>query len=250
MASEPTSPPPVTDPAPPPPSAIRSVRAHVRLWLLALLGLAADLWSKAWAFDHLKPGEVRPFISGLLEFRLSLNPGALFGLGSGLVPVFIVASIAALGFVVYLFAGTRRNQWILHAALALILAGALGNLYDRTFERRDMLRLANEDGRGPITVLGDIEGDRSAPVISFRPWLHSVRRIDRKDLVEPPRRVGVVRDFLKFQLKVGERDVWPWVFNLADVFLVIGVGVLLISYCVRAPHVAVRAPDSVASQPS
>lgn len=250
MAVEPAPPASVpSETAPLPPSAIRSGGAHLRLWLLALIGLGVDLWSKAWAFDHLRPGEVRPFIPGVLEFRLSLNPGALFGLGSGLVPVFIIASIAALGFVIYLFAGTRRGQWVLHAALSLILAGAMGNLYDRSFEQRDMLRIAGNDERGPVTLLGDIRGDRAAENIMFTPWLYSTRTIPRAELAEPPRRVGVVRDFLKFQLKVGQRDVWPWVFNLADVFLVVGVGVLLLSYCVRTPRDD-AAPKVVVTEPT
>jgi lipoprotein signal peptidase len=239
----------VVQPAPASPSALRSGRAHLRLWFLALICLFADLWSKAWAFDSIKVGEVRPFIRGILEFRLSLNPGALFGLGSGLVPVFIIASIAALAFVIYLFAGTRREQWVMHAALALIFAGAMGNLYDRTIMQRDLLRFKAVDGRQPFSLLGDIEGDRSANVIKFRPWgdARHAQQVSRDELTDDPRRVGVVRDFLKIRLQVGKRELWPWVFNLADVFLVVGVGVLLLSYTARSPAPA-SATTPVAEQ--
>ena len=49
------------------------------------------------------------------------------------------------------------------------------------------------------------------------------------------RRQGVVRDFIKFVPKFPSwvprfagRDVWPWVFNIADAALVCGVFLLLI----------------------
>jgi len=59
------------------------------------------------------------------------------------------------------------------------------------------------------------------------PWPDTkpVRRIVKtNDLVV--RRQGVVRDFIKIEPKFGI-DLWPWVFNVADVLLVIGVGLLL-----------------------
>jgi len=44
-----------------------------------------------------------------------------------------------------------------------------------------------------------------------------------------------VRDFLKIVWKIGDRELWPWIFNVADVLLVIGVGLLLITFW-RAPQ--------------
>jgi lipoprotein signal peptidase len=40
----------------------------------------------------------------------------------------------------------------------------------------------------------------------------------------------VVRDFIKFKPRIAGRDVWPWVFNVADVALSVGVGILLIHF--------------------
>jgi lipoprotein signal peptidase len=67
-------------------------------------------------------GEVQPY----------LNVGALFGLGHGHNGLFSLVSVLAAGAIVYWT--TRRataRDWSLCAALGLILAGTLGNLYDR-----------------------------------------------------------------------------------------------------------------------
>lgn len=41
---------------------------------------------------------------------------------------------------------------------------------------------------------------------------------------------GYVRDFIQFTVHVGGRPVWPYIFNIADVYLVIGVAVLVVAY--------------------
>ncbi len=109
--------------------------ARIALFLLiALGGCAADLATKAWAFAKL--GEPSGPTSWLWEdvvgFQTALNPGALFGMGGGLSWLFAVLSAIAAGCLVYwfFFGGAARDTW-LTITLALILAGILGNLYDR-----------------------------------------------------------------------------------------------------------------------
>jgi len=41
---------------------------------------------------------------------------------------------------------------------------------------------------------------------------------------------GYVRDFIQFTAHLGDRVLWPYVFNLADVYLVVGVAVLVCVY--------------------
>ena len=64
------------------------------------------------------------------------NKGAIFGTfsqtGSPLVfALLTAASLAALGFVVYYFFKTPSTDGLMKFALTLILAGALGNQFDR-----------------------------------------------------------------------------------------------------------------------
>jgi signal peptidase II len=87
-------------------------------------------------FDHpeLIEGESRYYIDGWVQFRLytSFNRGALWGVGQNATYVFTTASIiAATGILVWLFLmGGAESRW-LTVCLAFIMAGTLGNLWDR-----------------------------------------------------------------------------------------------------------------------
>ena len=76
-----------------------------------------------------------------------------------------------MGLIFYVFASSRAAQRWLHIWCGLVMAGALGNLYDRIF-------------------------------------------------------FGYVRDMIHFtgSIEIGGRSIgWPYVFNVADVYLVVGV---------------------------
>ncbi|GAC1337308.1 MAG: signal peptidase II [Isosphaeraceae bacterium] len=107
-------------------------------WAIAIGGAAFDLVTKSLVFRWIgEPGHDRHLVvvPNVLDLRTSFNAGALWGLGNDLPhssAVFAVASIIAGVFIYYyLFvlgnAGDRRQT----IALALIMAGAIGNCYDR-----------------------------------------------------------------------------------------------------------------------
>ena len=233
----------------PPMPARRSVGAHAIFWTTVVVFLAIDLWSKAWVFQSLAPKEVRTVIPSVLEFRRSLNDGAVFGSFTGQVGVFIVASLFALAFVLYLFLHSSARQWVLHVSLALILAGALGNLYDRAFMIADVVRYTDKQGFARSHI-GKIVGDNTGPTVTIGDWPDggSPETFSR-DKVEV-RQQGVVRDFLKFTFefpksipRLGGNDVWPWIFNVADAALVAGVIVLMMtSIFERPPRKQASAP--------
>lgn len=233
----------VSDPAAQqaPRPAFRSVGAHALFWITVVVVAAVDLWSKAWIFQNLGAREVRTYIPGLLEFRRSLNDGAVFGSFTGQVGVFIVASIFALGFVLYLFLHSTARQWVLHISLAFILAGALGNLYDRSFVQADVVRYTDKQGRA-LSHIGKIVGDSTGPNVHIGDWPDGGSpEVFARDKVEI-RQQGVVRDFLKFTFKfpkgfprLGGNDVWPWIFNIADAALVVGVIVLMLTSIFERP---------------
>ncbi len=67
-----------------------------------------------------------------VRFTLSMNPGVVFGMPMPR-PLVTAATIVTVAVVTVFFAASpARARWT-HAALALIAAGALGNLYDRLF---------------------------------------------------------------------------------------------------------------------
>ncbi len=216
-------------------SAATHTASHLRFWLVAMATLTADLWSKSWVFRDLGPHEERPFLSGIIVFRRSLNDGAVFGSLTGHVGLFIIASVVALGFVFYLFAHTRRSHHVMHIALALILAGALGNLYDRSMVQADVVRYKTRSG-AEASAIGTILPTSTESKVLLGDWPDGTnpQAFWRKNVTT--RRQGVVRDFIKFAPKfpgwvprLGGNDIWPWVFNVADSALVCGVGVLLLT---------------------
>jgi signal peptidase II len=97
-------------------------------------GFIVDLATKNLIFQRLgfPPRESIWLVQDVLSLETSLNEGALFGVGQGLTFLFAGLSLAAGIWIVYwLFRrGAAQDLW-LTIALAAIMAGILGNLYDR-----------------------------------------------------------------------------------------------------------------------
>lgn len=191
-------------PPPEPPRRAGQSMPALAIFVATTLGvLAADLLLKYTAFrtvagqpvvlDPARPD--RPgipdhagvdVVPGVLTLRLTTNTGAVFGLGKGGRWVFIAVSVVAVAIITRFFWRSPVEARGLHLALALILAGALGNLYDRFRYSavRDMLHLF-PDARLPFG------------------W----------------------------SWPDGTTLLYPWIFNLADAALVVGVaGVLIITW--------------------
>ena len=208
--------------------------SHLRFWIPAALLLWLDLWSKQWVFANLAAEDAYIVIPAFLEFRRSLNDGAVFGSFTGYVSVFIVASLFALAFVFYLFVKSTRRQWSLHMSLALILAGAIGNLYDRAFIKADVVRHLDTQRQRP-NFIGRLLSDPGEDPIRIGEWPDGTHPKTFQAENVTLHRQGVVRDFIKFTgrfpksvPKVGGYDIWPWIFNVADASLVCGVAILLL----------------------
>ncbi len=218
--------------------------SHVRLWIVTLVGLAADLWTKDWAFRTFDAGETKVLVKNLCNLQLSLNPGALFGLGAGMAPIFVGASVLALLFVLYLFANSHATRWSMHIALGLVLGGALGNLYDRTTQEAYVVH--TQRGRD----IGVLVKETQTQVIladfpdGEHPRSHLVSRLQPGSGPQP-----VVRDFIKIEARIGNFALWPWIFNIADALLVVGVIILLINFWFDRKHHTARTTSADMSGP-
>ena len=107
-----------------------SPAALARFALTAAVGLGADLYTKAWAAQRLGDGQVVTAVPGWLEFEFVRNPGAVFGIAQGQRAAFLIVSVAAVVFLTYLFVHSA-GKWFYQVVLGLLLAGVLGNMYDR-----------------------------------------------------------------------------------------------------------------------
>jgi signal peptidase II len=78
-----------------------------------------------------REGDVHWIWQDVFGFQLSLNAGALFGIGQGQTTFLVVLSLIFLvGIVVWLVIAAWRSLF-LSAILGMITAGICGNLYDR-----------------------------------------------------------------------------------------------------------------------
>jgi signal peptidase II len=112
-------------------------RNRIIFWCLALGGAAFDLWTKAVIFRKVGPpgSDSVPVVPNILELRTSYNTGALWGMGGNLPQsslIFAMLSILACVMIVWwLFWQKAARDFWLTVALGLIMAGAMGNCYDR-----------------------------------------------------------------------------------------------------------------------
>jgi signal peptidase II len=102
---------------------------------LAVSGCVADLCTKHWIFQWRgMPRESNEWWlwEGYVGIETALNPGALFGSFPGFGGLFALLSIvAAIGIVVWLFGFGAARDRLLTVALACVMGGIGGNLYDR-----------------------------------------------------------------------------------------------------------------------
>lgn len=178
---------------PSPKRAGKDKKAIVTALVVMLIALGGDLLVKSIAFNKVAGYAVDPsaipdhdainIVPSVLSLKLVANRGAVFGIGQGQRWMFIIIGLIAIAVIVTTFLKSAATRHWMHIALALILAGALGNLYDRMMfgAVRDML------------------------------WLFP----------------GVKLPF-GLHWPQGSDELYPWVFNVADMALLFGLGIILI----------------------
>lgn len=110
------------------------------LWKLAYLAIAGgvflvDQTTKAWATRSLRFGGDRSLINGFINFAYAQNPGVAFSMldNNGDVGRWGLSAVALIAatLVLYFFWRTPRTDDRMLGALALLLAGIVGNVTDR-----------------------------------------------------------------------------------------------------------------------
>lgn len=107
--------------------------------IIILLVLALDLVSKYLAQTYLASTAALSIIPNFFELTYVINTGAAWSILEGQRTFFIVLSSAvSIGLIYYLI---KEKEPLMSLAVSLMLAGTVGNLYDRLFFGfvRDML---------------------------------------------------------------------------------------------------------------
>ncbi|MCW8823367.1 MAG: signal peptidase II [Ignavibacteriaceae bacterium] len=175
----------------------------MKVLYLSLVVLIADQVSKFYVkgislpFLNLKLGgmhlgESISVIGNFFRITFTENPGMAFGFDPGsdfklLISIFSL--VASVGLLIYLFA-SRNKSLSLRIAIALILAGALGNVFDRMFY---------------------------GLIYHYAPLFYG-KVVDFFDF-----------DFFNFTLFGRSYERWP-IFNIADASVTVGVLILLFFY--------------------
>jgi signal peptidase II len=132
VSTEPRSEPDIENAPPPPP------RRVGRLAVVAVLVFGLDLVTKAIAASTLEGREPVRILGGLVYLQLIRNPGAAFGMATGMTWVLALVAIGVVISLIWFARRLRSVGWAI--GLGLVLAGALGNLTDRVFRAPGPLR--------------------------------------------------------------------------------------------------------------
>jgi signal peptidase II len=152
-------------------------RSKALLFWPVLAGVALlDVVTKAIAVQALSPQRVPhdPF-GNLVRFTLVYNPGAAFGLHVGPQSrwIFTALTIVALVILGRLYLATRSGDRTRVLALALVCAGALGNLLDRlrsTLGVVDFIDVGFGDARWPTFNVADMAVSVGAVLLAWVLW--------------------------------------------------------------------------------
>jgi signal peptidase II len=120
--------------------AAKLFKDKVLFWILVLVFVSADLWTKQVAISHVHDsfdgrlsGGSSPVVwvkepwFGLVSVE---NKGGPWGVGAGISGILKIVRFAALGVILYLLAATPRKARLQITALAMIMGGAVGNIWD------------------------------------------------------------------------------------------------------------------------
>src|SRR5215471_3889707 len=111
-------------------------QARLPYVLLVIATLLLDRWTKSLIHSRFTLNESTSVIDGLFNITYVRNTGVACGIFSSIsspaksILLSLFTAIAAIVVVVYSVRSPVRNR-LLQVALSLILAGALGNLFDR-----------------------------------------------------------------------------------------------------------------------
>jgi signal peptidase II len=145
-------------------------------WPILFAVAAVDVITKAAAERLLLPrGIPHEVLGNTVRFTLVYNPGAAFGLNLGAQSrwIFAALTVIALAILGRLYRTTTAGQGARVVALALVCAGAVGNLLDRMrsfFGVVDFIDVGMGDARWPTFNVADMAVSVGAALLAWVLW--------------------------------------------------------------------------------
>jgi signal peptidase II len=155
---------------------MRSRSNALVFWPVLAVVALLDVVTKAIAVRELVPQRVpHPLLGEVVRFTLVYNPGAAFGLHVGPQSrwIFTALTIIALVILGRLYVATTRGDTPRVLALALVCAGAVGNLLDRLRSDLgvvDFLDVGFGDSRWPTFNVADMAVSAGAVLLAWVLW--------------------------------------------------------------------------------
>lgn len=155
---------------------------------LAILGtllsvvLVLDIWTKRWALEALAGGRRIDLFGGLVPLTLAYNRGAAFGISIGDDPrwFFVPVTVLALALLAVLYVQAHRSDHLRLLSLALVMAGAIGNLIDRLRWERGVVDFVGPLDLGfmhwPIFNVADMAISCGAVLLAVSFWMEEQAR--------------------------------------------------------------------------
>ncbi len=145
-------------------------------WPVILFVVLLDVISKQVAVAVLSPaGTARQVIGDGVRFALVYNPGAAFGLYLGGYSrwIFMALTFGALIILWRLYRQSRDTELVRVLSIALVAAGAIGNLIDRIMSERgvvDFIDVGFGSHRWPTFNVADMAVSGGAFLLAYVLW--------------------------------------------------------------------------------
>lgn len=104
------------------------------VFAVAIVLIAFDQITKLFVLKTISPGEYISCIPGFVQFTYVENPGMAFGIsfGAGKIILSIFSAIASAALIWYILKIESSSNRLVQMAFGIVLAGAFGNLIDRS----------------------------------------------------------------------------------------------------------------------
>ena len=100
-------------------------------FLIVFLGLLLDRLAKIWALNSLKDNNGVIVIKDFFKLEYLENRGAAFGILQNKLIILAIVTLLVISGMIYYIIKYKPKSKFLRISFALIISGALGNLYDR-----------------------------------------------------------------------------------------------------------------------